>query len=53
MIDMAPEHTSNVFVQWMNFGDSVYFATKKKYAGDRAKLDETMQQWEKIIRSQL
>ena len=47
MIDMAPEHTSAKYVRWMNFGDSVYFTTKKNYPGDKQKLKETMAQWDK------
>ncbi len=47
MIDMAPEHTSNTFVQWEMMGDSIYNKTKEDYPGNKQQLAETMVQWEK------
>jgi membrane dipeptidase len=47
MIDMVAEHTSNAFVKWMNTGDTVYYVTKEKYPGDKKKLKEVMDEWEK------
>jgi membrane dipeptidase len=47
MIDMVAEHTSNAFAKWMADGDSVYYSTKAKYPGDKKKLKEVMEQWEK------
>lgn len=47
MIDMAPEHTSGRFAQWMSSGDSVYYSTLKLDPEERQKLNETMEQWER------
>lgn len=47
MIDMVAEHTSNAFVKWYDSGDSVYYNTKEKYPGDKGKMKEAMDQWEK------
>lgn len=47
MLDMVPDHTSNDFVSWMRKGDSVYYTTRGKYPGDKNKLKELMDQWEK------
>ncbi len=47
MIDMVAEHTTTEFGQWANEGDSVYYATKKEFPGDKKKLKEVMIEWEK------
>ncbi len=47
MIDMVAEHSSNAFVKWMSAGDSVFYNTKEKYPGDKKKLKEVMDEWEK------
>jgi membrane dipeptidase len=46
MIDMAPEHTSNTFVRWMNSGDSVYYSAKKIYPDDKNYVTDIMSKWE-------
>ncbi|MCB9318350.1 MAG: membrane dipeptidase [Lewinellaceae bacterium] len=47
MIDMVAEHSSMSFSRWMNQGDSLYYAFMKEFPGDNAKLQETMEAWEK------
>jgi membrane dipeptidase len=47
MIDMVAEHSTTEFGQWMNDGDSVYYAAKKEFPGDKIKLKEVMIEWEK------
>ena len=46
MIDMAPEHTSNVFAKWMKEGDDLYFDIKKRHPNDQKLLADTMKSWE-------
>ena len=46
MLDMVPDHTSNLFAKWVSAGDSVYYSTKKEYPGDKTKLKEVMAKWE-------
>ncbi len=46
MLDMVPDHTTNKFANWVNTGDSIYYATKKQFPGDKAKLRTVMDQWE-------
>lgn len=46
MIDVAPEHTSNEFVRWMNEGDSIYYAIKEQYPEDKTRLKDVMSKWE-------
>lgn len=46
MLDMVPDHTSNIFAKWVNSGDSVYYTAKKQYPGDKHKLKEIMATWE-------
>jgi membrane dipeptidase len=47
MLDMVAEHSTTEFGQWMTEGDSVYYAVKKEFPGDKTKLKETMIEWEK------
>ena len=47
MLDMVPDHTTNLFAKWVSNGDSVYFSTKKQYPNDKKKLKDVMAQWEK------
>ncbi len=47
MIDMVAEHSSDAFGKWAEAGDSVYYSIKEKFPGDKTKLNEVMQQWEK------
>ena len=49
MLDMVPDHTSDVFVKWMRKGDSVYYTTKGKFPGDKEKLKEVMATWEAAV----
>lgn len=46
MLDMVPDHTSQVFADWMSLGDSVYYAASLSFPGKRQKLKEIMEQWE-------
>ncbi|MEO5860381.1 MAG: dipeptidase [Pyrinomonadaceae bacterium] len=47
MVDMAPEHTSNVFARWMREGDNLYFSVKKQSPNDSKLLADTMKSWER------
>lgn len=47
MLDMVPDHTTNVFAKWVKNGDSIYFSTRKQFPDDKQKLKDVMTQWEK------
>ncbi|MEP6845441.1 MAG: membrane dipeptidase, partial [Panacibacter sp.] len=47
MLDMVAEHTSDAFGKWMEAGDSLYYSVKEKFSGNRIKMNEAMDEWEK------
>lgn len=46
MLTFVPYFTTNQFNDWMNEGDSIYYATKNKYPGDSIILNKTLDKWE-------
>lgn len=47
MLDMVPDHTTNVFAKWVKNGDSIYFSTQNQFPDDNQKLKDVMTHWEK------